>query len=93
MDPRLREDDGNAPSFLRHSVIPAEPALDLIGRQESIPGCMTDRRWIPAFARMTEMRRHSCPTPSFLRRQESIPAFARMTGKWRWTLRTKKGRP
>ncbi len=25
------------PSFLRYSVIPAEPALDLIGGQESIP--------------------------------------------------------
>ena len=43
MDPRVREDDGkyvvmSAP--LRRSyplVIPAEPALDLIGGQESIP--------------------------------------------------------
>ena len=31
MDPRFREDDGF------NAVIPAEPALDLIGGQESIP--------------------------------------------------------
>ncbi len=31
MDPRMREDDR------KYSVIPAEPALDLIGGQESIP--------------------------------------------------------
>jgi hypothetical protein len=37
MDPRVREDDGQGPSFLRPPVIPAEPALDLIGGQESIP--------------------------------------------------------
>ena len=41
MDPRMREDDGVAP-FLPPLVIPAKPALDLIGGQESIPlglGC------------------------------------------------------
>jgi hypothetical protein len=49
MDPRVREDDGsswipacarmteNTPSCLPAFVIPAEPALDLIGGQESIP--------------------------------------------------------
>ena len=44
MDPRFREDDGfNAvipASFVipaPRAVIPAEPALDLIGGQESIP--------------------------------------------------------
>jgi len=31
MDPRMREDDG------KYTVIPAKPALDLIGGQESIP--------------------------------------------------------
>jgi hypothetical protein len=31
MDPRMREDDR------KYLVIPAEPALDLIGGQESIP--------------------------------------------------------
>ena len=36
MDPRMREDDGGA-AFLHSLVIPAEPALDLIGGQESIP--------------------------------------------------------
>ena len=41
-----------------------------------------NRRWIPAFARMTDEcgnscpLRHSCAPPSFLRRQESIPVFA-----------------
>jgi hypothetical protein len=35
MDPRMREDDGKYP------VIPAEPALDLIGGQESIPTFFT----------------------------------------------------
>jgi hypothetical protein len=37
MDPRIREDDGIDPSFLPPPVIPAKPALDLIGGQESIP--------------------------------------------------------
>ncbi len=42
MDPRIREDDGkfrlDAPVLVSaSSVIPAEPALDLIGGQESIP--------------------------------------------------------
>ena len=36
MDPRMREDDGVAP-FLPPTIIPAKPALDLIGGQESIP--------------------------------------------------------
>jgi hypothetical protein len=31
MDPRMREDDG------KYAVIPAKPALDPIGGQESIP--------------------------------------------------------
>ena len=31
MDPRMREDDG------KYTVIPAKPALDPIGGQESIP--------------------------------------------------------
>ena len=37
MDPRIREDDETNASFLSPSVIPAKPALDLIGGQESIP--------------------------------------------------------
>ena len=47
MDPRIREDDAWESS--RHSgifpVIPAEPALDLIGGQESIPApaCSTGK--------------------------------------------------
>ena len=42
MDPRFREDDDTRASFLHFSVIPAKPALDLIGGES-----------IPAFARMT----------------------------------------
>ncbi len=36
MDPRGREDDGKGAALVPIAVIPAEPALDEIGGQESI---------------------------------------------------------
>ena len=42
MDPRLREDDRSNAIPVPLRVIPAEPALDLIGWQESIPECIPE---------------------------------------------------